>query len=172
MLAAETTFPDPPSDRPQWLALAQAVFNTQASPDRHDDLCGGGLRWQIPPTNNGYDYKNSITNGCFFNLGARLYRYTGNRTYSDWATRTWDWMTRTGLIENSTYAIYDGAGTKDNCAKINKLEFSYNNAIFAQGAAFMYNAVGSNRQDSVTSRILTLYIDRGSYMETQNREAS
>lgn len=60
MLAAETLFPDPPADDPkQWLALTQAVFNTQAHPDRHDDTCGGGLRWQIPPSNNGYNYKNS-----------------------------------------------------------------------------------------------------------------
>jgi mannan endo-1,6-alpha-mannosidase len=65
MLAAEVKFPDPPADQPQWLALAQAVFNTQAAADRHDDTCsrGGsgyaGLRWQVPPTNIGYDYKNS-----------------------------------------------------------------------------------------------------------------
>lgn len=59
MSAAENKFPDPPSDRPGWLGLAQAVFNTQASPDRHDDTCGGGLRWQIPFSNNGYGYKNS-----------------------------------------------------------------------------------------------------------------
>lgn len=58
MLAAEVNFPNPPSDKPQWLALAQAVFETQASPDRHDGTCGGGLRWQIPVTNTGYDYKN------------------------------------------------------------------------------------------------------------------
>ena len=59
MLAAENGFPDPPSDQPQWLALAQAVFNTQAGPDRHDKTCNGGLRWQIPLSNNGYNYKNS-----------------------------------------------------------------------------------------------------------------
>ena len=59
MLAAENNFPNPPDDQPQWLALAQAVFNTQANPDRHDDTCNGGLRWQIPLSNNGYNYKNS-----------------------------------------------------------------------------------------------------------------
>lgn len=62
MLAAENKFPNPPADQPQWLALAQAVWATQAAPDRHDDTCNGGLRWQIPPTNNGYDYKNTIAN--------------------------------------------------------------------------------------------------------------
>lgn len=141
MLAAEAKFPDPPSEKPQWLALAQAVFNTMASPNRHDDGCGGGLHWQIPPVNRGYNYKNSIANGCFFNLGARLYRYTGNKTYSDWAIKTWSWMETVGLLDNSTYAIYDGASTDDSCKNIFKAEFSYNNAIFAQGAAFMYNAV-------------------------------
>lgn len=59
MLAAENAFPNPPKDKPQWLALAQAVWNTQADPSRHDATCGGGLRWQIPPFNAGYDYKNS-----------------------------------------------------------------------------------------------------------------
>lgn len=60
MIAAEVRFPDPEADDPkQWLALTQAVFNTQAAPERHDDTCGGGLRWQIPTYNNGYNYKNS-----------------------------------------------------------------------------------------------------------------
>lgn len=44
MLAAETRFPNPPEDGPQWLALAQAVWNTQAEPGLWDDTCGGGLR--------------------------------------------------------------------------------------------------------------------------------
>lgn len=59
MLAAENKFPNPPEDQAQWLALAQAVWTTQAQPERHDDECNGGMRWQIPFTNSGYDYKNS-----------------------------------------------------------------------------------------------------------------
>lgn len=59
LAAAEYGFPDPPPENPSWLGLAQAVFNTQAAPDRHDQACGGGLRWQIPFSNLGYDYKNS-----------------------------------------------------------------------------------------------------------------
>ncbi|ETR98201.1 putative glycosyl hydrolase [Trichoderma reesei RUT C-30] len=144
MLAAEEKFPDPPADKPQWLALAQGVFNTQASPERHDDTCGGGLRWQIPPTNPGYSYKNSIANGCFFNLGARLARYTGNTTYSDWAEKTWDWMISVGFLNKDNYAIYDGADVSNNCTQINKAEFSYNNAVWTLGAAYMYNHTGSD----------------------------
>ncbi|OAQ61801.1 glycosylhydrolase family 76-2 protein [Pochonia chlamydosporia 170] len=146
MLAAENKFPDPPSDRPGWLGLAQAVFNTQASPQRHDDTCGGGLRWQIPFTNNGYGYKNSIANGCFFNMGARLARYTGDKKYSDWAEKTWDWVEKIGFIDPQTYAIYDGANVDDQCKDINKVQYSYNNAIFAEGAAFMYNFTNGDQK--------------------------
>lgn len=144
MTAAEMAFVNPQSDDPQWLALAQAVFNTQASPDRHDDTCGGGLRWQIPFANQGYDYKNSIANGCFFNLGARLHRYTGNTTFSDWATKEWNWIEGVGFLNSTTYAIYDGADVQNNCTQINKAQYSYNNGVWALGAAYMYNAVSSN----------------------------
>lgn len=140
MLAAETNFPNPPSDQPQWLALAQAVFNTQADPIRHDSTCNGGLRWQIPLSNNGYNYKNSIANGCFFNLGARLARYTNNSTYSDWAERTWDWVQGVGFIDEE-YNIYDGGHVEHNCTDINRAQFSYNSAIYLLGAAYMYNYV-------------------------------
>lgn len=63
-----------------------------AHPDRHDTTCGGGLRWQVPPTNMGYNYKNTIANACFFNLGARLARYTANETYIHWAEKTFQWL--------------------------------------------------------------------------------
>lgn len=139
ILAAEVGFPNPPADKPQWLALGQAVFNTMASPMRHDGSCGGGLRWQVPLVNIGYDYKNSIANGCFFNIGARLARYTGNTTFSDWAERTWNWVYDIGFIDHETWAVYDGAHVPKECKDINKVEFSYNNAIFVQGCAFMYD---------------------------------
>ncbi|KKA29390.1 hypothetical protein TD95_003847 [Thielaviopsis punctulata] len=139
MLAAETGFENPDSAQPQWLALAQAVFNTQAASDRHDSTCGGGLRWQIPSTNNGYDYKNSIANGVFFNLGARLARYTGNSTYATFANETWNWMKNVVKYIDDDYNIYDGGHVEHNCTDINKAQFSYNSAVFLQGAAFLYN---------------------------------
>ncbi|KAL2145560.1 hypothetical protein VTI28DRAFT_6798 [Corynascus sepedonium] len=138
MLAAENNFPNPPDDQPQWLALAQAVFHTQAAPEQHDDTCNGGLRWQIYLSNNGYDYKNSIANGCFFNLGARLARYTGNKTYADWAEKTWDWVRGVGFMDDD-YNIYDGGHVQKNCTDINRAQFSYNNGVFLLGAAYMYN---------------------------------
>ncbi|QUC20518.1 uncharacterized protein UV8b_04759 [Ustilaginoidea virens] len=139
MLAAENKFPDPPEDQPQWLALAQAVWSTQADPSRYDETCGGGLRWQIPFSNKGYGYKNTIANGIFFNMGARLARYTQNDTYAKRAEQAWDWMINVGYIDTEIWHAYDGAHVDKNCTDVNKATFSYNAAILTQGAAFMYN---------------------------------
>ena len=141
MSAAENNYPDPPKDQPQWLALAQAVFNSQV-PRWDDKTCGGGLRWQIFSFNAGFDYKNSISNGAFFNLGARLARYTGNQTYADWAEKTYDWMVKTNLINTQTYAVIDGSHDLDGgCKTGNDLQWSYNVGILLHGAAHMYNYV-------------------------------
>lgn len=73
MSAAEYNFPNPPADKPQWLALAQAVFNTQAS--RWDtEYCQGGLRWQIFTWNNGFDYKVGWTHAL------PKYKHSSNQT--------------------------------------------------------------------------------------------
>jgi mannan endo-1,6-alpha-mannosidase len=139
MSAAEMNFQNPPSTEPQWLALAQAVFNTMAY--RWDNsTCGGGLRWQIFTWNAGYTYKNSIANGCFFNIAARLARYTGNQTYADWAEQTWDWVYDIGLISD-TYQVFDGTSDTENCTSIDRIQFSYNQGIYIFGAAMMYEVV-------------------------------
>ena len=139
MSAAETNFQNPPSGTPGWVAMAQAVFNLMAG--RWDTTtCGGGLRWQIYTFNTGYTYKNSVANGCFFNIGARLARYTGNTTYSDWADKIWDWETNIGLI-SSTYDVYDGSSDTENCTTIDHLQFTYNQGLYLFGAAMMYNIV-------------------------------
>jgi len=137
MSAAELNYPNPSADEPQWLALAQAVFNTQAA--RWDTTsCGGGLKWQIFTFNNGYNYKNSISNGCFFNLGARLAKYTDNATYAEWASKTWDWVSAIGLLDKE-YKIYDGTDDNLNCSQINGIQWTYNAGVYLLGAATMYN---------------------------------
>ncbi|RAL65946.1 hypothetical protein DID88_005607 [Monilinia fructigena] len=119
------------------MSAAEAVFNTQA-PRWDDSTCGGGLRWQIFTFNNGYNYKNSISNGCFFNLGARLAKYTGNDTYAQWADKTWDWMESVGLLDENYY-VYDGSDDTINCTKLNHIQWTYNAGAFLLGAANMYN---------------------------------
>jgi mannan endo-1,6-alpha-mannosidase len=116
LMAAETGFPDPPPQEPQWLALAQAVFNLQAS--RWDyGTCGGGLRWQIQLYAKGYNYKNSISQGCFFDIAARLGAFTKNQTYYDWANRMYDWSEQVGLISN-TFQVFDGTDVLIKCSAL------------------------------------------------------
>jgi len=138
--AAEKNFPDPPEDQPQWLALAQGVFNSQTRrwETKH---CNGGLRWQIFTFNNGYDYKNSISNGCFFQLAARLARYTNNNTYSLWAERVYDWTVETGLLTES-WGIIDGMPI-DNCTDYDKIQWTYNAGTYIAGVAYLYNMTNS-----------------------------
>ncbi|KAI5817295.1 glycoside hydrolase [Pyronema omphalodes] len=137
LAAAEKGYPDPPPDKPQWLALAQAVFNRQVV--RWDtQFCGGGLRWQVFRSNQGYNYKNSISNGLLFQIGARLARYTGNQTYADLAKRTYDWQKTIGLTNTTNYYVYDGAHVPD-CEVTSKVQWSYNAGTLLAGAAAMYD---------------------------------
>jgi len=139
MTAAETNFDNPPDSTPGWLAMAQAVFNLYVS--RWDNTtCGGGLRWQIYQFNSGYTYKNSVANGCMFNIAARLARYTGNTTYLDWAEKVWDWETSIGLID-SDFNVYDGSSDTTNCSSVDRLQFTYNQGLFVFGSAMLYNFV-------------------------------
>ena len=135
MSAAEYSLPNPST--PSWLTLTSGVFNDQVG-RWNTSTCAGGLKWQIFPENAGYDYKSSITNGGFLQLSARLARYTGNTTYSDWAVKTWDWMSRIGLISDN-YDVYDGTDDKINCTGIDHTMWSYNVAALISGAATMAN---------------------------------
>jgi mannan endo-1,6-alpha-mannosidase len=139
MTAAELGFPNPPADKPQWLALAQGVYNVQAG-KWDNTTCNGGLHWQAFSFLNGYNYKNAIANGGFFNIASRLAVYTGNDSYAQSAERTWDWMTSVGLIDED-YNVWDGASSLTNCTPIVREQYSYNSAIYLLGAAHMYNYV-------------------------------
>ncbi|KAF4626113.1 hypothetical protein G7Y89_g12044 [Cudoniella acicularis] len=142
MSAAEAQLPGPPGKT--WVALAEAVFNEQVA--RWDyGTCGGGLRWQIYTFNTGYTYKNSISSGLFFQLASRLARYTGNSTYSDWATTSFNWTTSSGLIDTE-WNVFDGADVSTNCSAINHLQWSYVAGTFITGAAHMYNITTGSTQ--------------------------
>ncbi|KAF4635288.1 hypothetical protein G7Y89_g2804 [Cudoniella acicularis] len=140
LAAAEYNFPQSPDPNvPSWLALAQAVFNEQTS--RWDTVyCNGGLRWQVTPTNPGYNLKNTISNGCLFNIAARLARYTGDQMYADWAVKIWDWLTRIGLVDPNTYECYDNSeAVINNCTQIDHDQWTYNAGTMLMGASTMYN---------------------------------
>lgn len=139
MTAAERNF-TAPEDEFGWLYVAQGAFNTMAA--RWDDICGGGLHWQIYQWNSGYSYKNAIANGALFNIGARLYRFTGNESYLEWCDRIWDWAVAVDLVTDD-FEVYDGiqtgSGNVPNCTNRTPFIWTYNSGIFMQGAAALYN---------------------------------
>jgi len=139
MSAAELRFPDPPSQQPSWLSLAQATFESQIA--RWDTVsCGGGLRWQIYPANRGYEYKNTISNGGLFQLSARLARYTNDGKYAEWADKLWDWLASASLL-GPNGEVYDGVGTGNSCKDITRIQWTYNSGTMLMGAANMFNHV-------------------------------
>ncbi len=157
MTAAEHDLPQPlPYDigKDSWDVLATTAWKgINARWD--EETCGGGLRWSIFSFSKGYDFKNSAANLGFFLLSTRLARYTGNTTYSETATKVWDWMEDTGLLEDrvnattntKTLAVYDGADTSSNCTVINKLQMSAYHGQALHGASILA-AISNEGKDS------------------------
>ncbi|KAK4197652.1 glycosyl hydrolase family 76-domain-containing protein [Triangularia verruculosa] len=155
MQAAELDFPTSSLD---WSNLAQNVWSWQVSRFKQEEtkeICGGGLRWQVPPSNAGYNYKNTVSNAVLINLSARLGRWTGNSTYVEWAERAWTWLTDVGFLTEDFRAL-DGAHVELNCTDINKAEFSYNAGVLLQSAAFLYNQTTGDVQTRWRERVAGL----------------
>ena len=156
MLAAEYAFPDPPKEEElSWLGIAQAIFNEMV--DRWDvKHCHGGLRWQVFDFNVGWDYKNAVSNGAFFNIAARLARYADNSTYADWAEKIWDWADLNNLITGQGelrdgVTIHEGKECKDD---LDVKEWSYNSGVWLYGAAILANYTEDDKWTTRTESIL------------------
>ncbi|SGZ53166.1 CIC11C00000005442 [Sungouiella intermedia] len=152
MQAVERNFTNP--DDSSWLNFVQGIFNTMNN--RWDTTtCDGGLRWQIFTWNNGYNYKNSIANGCLFHLAARLYRYTEEPLYLESAERVWEWMWNISFIVDSpSFVIYDGADDTEACTDLTIHKWSYTYGIFLAGCAYLYNATGDEKWKTGATQIL------------------
>ena len=123
MSAAEYGLPSP-AGAPSWLSLAQNVLSEIR--ERWDTTsCHGGLKWQISSSSPGFDYKNSISNGLYFQLAARLAKSTGNPDYVTEAERVFDWVQSVGLIDDK-YNVYDGTDDTKGCTSVDHDQWSYN----------------------------------------------
>ena len=142
MSAAEMNFPNPPAGQPQWLPLAQAVFNEQAS--RWDtQFCGGGLRWQIQYFAPGFNYKNTPSNAGFLQLAARLALYTGNETYALWADKVYDWMAQSPILYQN-WTVFDGTSIDNNCKDANQIQWTYNYGQMIAACAYVSTCLSSS----------------------------
>ncbi|ORY14542.1 glycosyl hydrolase family 76-domain-containing protein [Clohesyomyces aquaticus] len=141
-----------PKDNTDWIDMAKAVFDTQTM--RWDnETCKGGLRWQIFTFNAGYNYKNAVTTAQFFALSARLARFTGNQTHSEWADKAFTWLKDSGLMTKD-YAVFDGADSTTNCSQINHIQWSNNQGIMLEGAAVMYNLTSDDKWKSAVTSLV------------------
>lgn len=142
MSAAEYNFRAPASGS-SWIQLAENVYHEVQG--RWDtSTCNGGLHWQISPSATGYSYKNAISNGLFFQLAARLARYTGNSQYTDMANTIWDWSLTVGLVNPSSYNVYDGTDSTEGCTSLDHDQWSYNVGAYLYGAAVMLDVTGDS----------------------------
>ncbi|KAK6827022.1 hypothetical protein RU639_004567 [Aspergillus parasiticus] len=144
MTCAETKYPDV-SDGPSWLSLVQGVFNNQI-PRWEMQTCHGGLRWQIHSWLPGYDLKNTISNGGLFQIAARLARYTGDQKYADWATKIWDWIAGSPLLDTKTWNVADTTSVTNDCKTNGNEQWTYNYGTLLSGAAFMYNLTNGDQK--------------------------
>ena len=90
--------------------------------------------------NDGFNYKNSASNGQFFLLAARLADLTGNATYAEWANKVYSWTTDVGLVTDDHH-VFDGTDDSKNCSEVNQIQWTSNHAEFTEGAALMYKVV-------------------------------
>ncbi|CAG8948925.1 hypothetical protein HYFRA_00002052 [Hymenoscyphus fraxineus] len=149
-------------DAPGWESLAITAFNELAR-DWDEKSCGGGLRWQISPFNEGYYYKSALTTGYFFQLSSRLAKFRGNATYSDWAIKSYQWSNGSGLIVN--YNVFQGTSVRD-CEEIDHNQWSDNAGTYIIGAAYMYNvtdgsSIWKSTLDGLLNKTLTTFFPDG-----------
>ncbi|KAJ2975838.1 hypothetical protein NQ176_g5290 [Zarea fungicola] len=154
LTAAEINFPQPNKDLPSWLDISKNVFNWLES--RWDTKnCDGGLFWQILASNpNGLNYKNSISNGGFFQLAARLARATNDDMYIQWAEKIWDWSWNHNIIDHDNYHVYDGVDIRTQCKQVNPASFTYLSGIYLSGAAVMANHTGKTEWADRAEKLL------------------
>ncbi|KAF2730907.1 glycoside hydrolase, partial [Polyplosphaeria fusca] len=165
--AAEYGVPNPGG--PSFLSLAQNVFNEQKG--RWDSArCNGGIKWKIQPNDGGYHYKSTISNGLFFQLAARLARFTGSADARAWAEKAYDWTAGVGLIDGQ-FNVYDGTDDAkgSGCVDVNHDQWSYNAAVFLYGAAVMADVTGDakwmSRTKGLFQGINRVFVKDGAFWE-------
>lgn len=133
-----------------WIYMADNVYQQMLTRWNNKTLsqseCGGGLRWQIYPWNNGYSYKNTISNAGMFQMAARLGKFFNNPVYLKQADEVFTWLRNVGFVnlDGNQTTVYDGANLETDCKDITEKQWSYNFGMTLGGCAYMYNVTGSD----------------------------
>ena len=98
------------------------------------------MKWKIQPVADGYHYKSTISNALAFQLAARLARFTGDQSYTQWAVMAYDWTVSVGLIDKN-FNVFDGTddAKSTGCVDVNHDQWSYNVGAYLFGSAVMFD---------------------------------
>ncbi|KAI8918273.1 glycosyl hydrolase family 76-domain-containing protein [Powellomyces hirtus] len=121
----------------KFLDAATLTFNQMH--EQYDMTCGGGIYWsRNREAEKDADYKSTISNTQFVQLGARLAVATGNQTFLDLASQTYNWLKTSGLL-TADWKVVDGVHTT-TCGVVNPRAWGYNAGVMLGAAAYMYKA--------------------------------
>lgn len=128
--------------------LDTAIHDAEYMWDTWDDVCGGGVIWNINTP-----YKNAVTNELMIKVLASLHnRVEGDESFLDRAVRNWEWFRDSGMI-NSRNMINDGLD--DACGNNGQPTWTYNQGIVLGALTELHRATG-DQQYLRTARKLAL----------------
>ncbi|KAJ3006943.1 hydrolase 76 protein [Thoreauomyces humboldtii] len=104
--------------------------------EQYDTTCGGGIYWNRDRASN--NYKSTITNVEFIQLGARLAMATGNQTYLQMAEVTYKWLSTSGLL-TADNILYDGMNN-NACGTLTTNRYAYSAGVLLGAQGYMYQA--------------------------------
>ncbi len=99
-----------------------------------DQTCGGGIWFMRSPRYYGTgNFKGSIANEQLFTLACRLHldtRSTGDSIYLQWASKTWNWFSSSGMI-NAQNLVNNGLD--QNCQNDRGTAWTYTQGVILGG---------------------------------------
>jgi predicted alpha-1,6-mannanase (GH76 family) len=122
----------------RYLTAAEKIFQDMAG--QWDDTCGGGVWWSKK-----HDYKNAITTELFLTVAARLHERTsagGAPTpYLTWATRAWQWLRTSGMMNNA--GLFNDGLTRE-CRNNGGTTWTYNQGVVLGGLVELSRITGDS----------------------------
>ena len=118
--------------------------------DYWDDVCGGGVWWDIPAKT----YKNAISIELYIKLAASLHnRIRGDEVYLERAVEAWEWLRGSGMI-NGEYLVNDGLQTQSGrCDSNLGTTWTYNQGVVLGGLTELFKATSDRGYLSAAKRI-------------------
>jgi predicted alpha-1,6-mannanase (GH76 family) len=122
---------------PKYLRIA--MIDEDYIRDYWDDVCGGGVWWDIPQRT----YKNAISIELYIKLTAALHnRVKHDRVYLARAIEAWRWLKNSGM-QNGEGLFNDGLNTQGGgCENNGGTTWTYNQGVVLGALAELYRATG------------------------------